>query len=146
MFKLLKAFCLTILFFVPLFSHASPITPASVLQATNASRKTPLTLNKTLSTVAEIRANDMAYRGYFSHTTPEGLTFKNYLVLYPYKIAGENLAINLTDTETLQTTWMNSPKHKENIVNPLYTEMGIGIATDANGRVFVVEIFGKPLK
>ena len=68
---------------------------------------------------------------------------------YDFVYAGENLAINFEDSSEVSSAWMNSPKHKENILNGNFTE--IGIATEKgfyNGKetIFVVQMFGSPKK
>ncbi|MEI6494922.1 MAG: CAP domain-containing protein, partial [bacterium] len=114
-----------------------------------AERMTPLKQNRLLSRAAQLKAEDMARRGYFSHKSPEGLDpwvwFKK--VGYNFLYAGENLAVNFYDSSDVQRAWMNSPTHRENILKNEYTEIGIGIAKGFyNGRetVFVVQFFGKP--
>jgi hypothetical protein len=47
---------------------------------------------------------------------------------YTYEVAGENLAITNESADTVMTSWMNSPSHRENIANPEYLDIGIGIA------------------
>lgn len=100
-----------------------------------------------LKEAAQDKAEDMAMRGYFSHESPDG-TLPWYWFDkhgYTYKYAGENLAIDFTDSATLVDAWLASPTHKANIVKGGYTEIGIGMATGTyQGRetVFVVQFFG----
>ncbi len=108
-----------------------------------------LTVNPLLSKAAELKAHDMAANGYFAHTSPDGKTPWYWLdqVGYHYDYAGENLAINFTDTEQVTDAWMKSPTHKANIIKSQYTEMGSGIATGTyQGResVFVVQVYSNP--
>lgn len=102
-----------------------------------------------LEKAAQEKANDMAAKGYFAHTSPDGKApwywIKN--AGYSYVYAGENLAINFTDSDTAHTAWMNSPTHRANILNGKFTEIGIATANGVyKGRdtVFVVQMFGKP--
>lgn len=108
-----------------------------------------LKINHTLENAAQMKADDMAKRGYFSHNTPEGNTPWYWIEKngYEYKYAGENLAVNFLDSEEVHRAWQNSPTHWFNIINPKYTE--IGIATSVGfykGReaVFVVQMFATP--
>ncbi len=102
-----------------------------------------------LSAAAQVKANDMAARGYFSHATPEGQPpwywFK--LAGYEYEHAGENLAVNFTDSKNVEEAWMASPTHRANIVKPVYTKVGIGVAEgiyEGKRATFVVQFFATP--
>ena len=108
-----------------------------------------LEANPVLTAAAQAKANDMAEKGYFSHTTPEGNDSWHWFerVGYDYQYAGENLAVNFIDSGDVQNAWMNSPTHRDNIVNPRYTEIGIATAVGMyQGReaVFAVQMFGRP--
>jgi hypothetical protein len=55
--------------------------------------------------------------------------------------------VNFTDTRQLVDAWLASPTHRDNIVRPEYTDIGIGMATGTyKGReaMFVVQFFGRP--
>lgn len=109
-----------------------------------------LSVSPVLSHAAELKAKDMAEKSYFAHTSPEGRTPWYWLdqAGYIYSYAGENLAINFTDSKDVTDAWMNSPSHKANIINGNYTEMGTGIATGMyQGRetIFVVQVYARPL-
>ena len=108
-----------------------------------------LTVNPTLTAIAQAKANDMALKGYFSHTTPEGhdpwYWFKEGGYLFTY--AGENLAIDFSDSAEVEKAWMGSPTHRANILNIHFTEIGIATAVGVyEGRqtTFVVQEFGTP--
>jgi hypothetical protein len=108
-----------------------------------------LTTDPLLTAAAQAKADDMAEKGYFSHTTPEGYDSWHWFkeVGYDYQYAGENLAMNFSDSAEVQRAWMASPTHRDNIVNPRYTEIGIAVAMGTyQGRptVFAVQMFGMP--
>ncbi len=110
----------------------------------------PLTQNDLLIKAAQLKANDMATRGYFAHTSPDGKTPWYWLeqVGYDYSSAGENLAVNFFESKDVADAWMNSPSHRENIVKKNYTEIGIGVASgvyEGNNTVFVAQFFGTPI-
>lgn len=110
-----------------------------------------LRVNSLLEKAAQMKADDMAERGYFSHNTPEGRAPWYWFdkAGYKYVFAGENLAVNFTESEDVQTAWMNSRGHFLNIMNPRFTEIGIATSTGIyKGReaVFVVQMFGSPSK
>ncbi len=130
------------------------VLPSVLTNMTNEKRTegqlASLTVNPLLVEAAQLKANDMAARGYFSHDTPDGKTPWYWLdqVGYTYQYAGENLAVNFTESKDVTEAWMNSPSHKANIVKENYTEIGIAVATGVyKGResTFVVQFFGKPL-
>jgi len=108
-----------------------------------------LAQNALLDKAAQLKAEDMARRGYFSHTTPEGKTPWYFLdqVGYKYSAAGENLAVNFFESKDVADAWMSSPPHRANIIRKDFTEIGIGVASGIyRGRntVFVVQFFGRP--
>ena len=102
----------------------------------------PLVYNAELNKLAETYADDMIKRGFFAHNNPEGLTPFDRMgkAGITYQYAGENLALNDT-VEAAEIAFMNSPKHRENILNPHYTEVGIGVKYAPNGKVYVVQEF-----
>lgn len=105
--------------------------------------------NPTLTKAAQLKANSMAEKGYFSHTDPEGNSPWYYLNLagYKYEFAGENLAVNFVESKEVHKAWMNSATHKANIIQPKFTEIGIATAEGVyKGKkaVFVVQFFGTP--
>ncbi|MES2059576.1 MAG: CAP domain-containing protein [Patescibacteria group bacterium] len=109
-----------------------------------------LKTNPVLENAALMKAKDMVTKGYFAHFSPDGKAPWDWIKLagYKYEYAGENLAIDFTDSGDVNAAWMNSPSHRANILNQHYTE--IGIATQKGiyqGRetTFVVEMFANPL-
>jgi hypothetical protein len=108
-----------------------------------------LTVSPLLTAAAQAKADDMAAKGYFAHTSPDGKNswywFKQegYTFLY----AGENLAVDFSDSSDVERAWMNSPAHRANILGEHFTEVGIASAQGSyEGRrtTFVVEMFGTP--
>ncbi|MDO8516143.1 MAG: CAP domain-containing protein [bacterium] len=108
-----------------------------------------LKINPVLERAAQDKANDMATKGYFSHTTPEGLApwYFFYKNDYNFSYAGENLAVNFLDSKDAMDAWMASPKHRDNILNGNFTETGIALAEGTykgQKATFIVQLFGKP--
>lgn len=133
--------------------YSSEITIDKVLQQTNNERiklgLVPLVFNSTLSKSAESKAADMFTNNYWAHTSPKGKTPWDFFIGagYEYSVAGENLAKDFYDTDNLIKTWMNSPTHKANIINPKYKEIGLGVVNGTlNGvkTTLVVQHFGSP--
>lgn len=156
------AFLAVFAFFVGVF-HVSLIQNTNFLSAVisrtlvdlaNADRSQSkigtLRINPTLEQVAQMKANDMATKGYFAHTSPEGLNPWHWFKQagYDFVYAGENLAVNFSDSAEVDKAWMNSPGHRDNILNTKYTEVGIATANGVyQGRptTFVVQVFGRPM-
>lgn len=131
----------------------SSIVNNTLISLTNDNREAnnepALKENPLLSRAAQLKAEDMAKNGYFSHVSPSGLTpwvwLKN--VGYEYSYAGENLAMNFSDSADVVSAWMKSPTHKRNIINGNYKEIGIGVAEgiyNGNRTTFVVQFFASP--
>ena len=118
-----------------------------VLNLVNKERKAnglkPLTLNKELSNVANIKSRDMIEKGYFDHTSPTyGSPFdmmKTFNI--SYKAAGENIAMGQRTPSEVMTDWMNSSGHRANILNSNFTELGVGIYKGANGTIYWTQMF-----
>jgi hypothetical protein len=130
------------------------VLPTVLADLTNEERKVEnlsmLTVSPVLNMAAEMKARDMAAKGYFAHTSPEGKTPWYWLEQagYTYQYAGENLAINFLDSKDVTAAWLASPAHRANIVKQNYTEIGTGIATGAyEGRetVFVAQVYANPM-
>ncbi|MBC2397895.1 serine protease [Clostridium tetanomorphum] len=88
----------------------------------------PLEVDMQLTNVARIKCQDMIDNNYFSHNSPKyGSPFdmiKSFGVKFVQ--AGENIAGNQS-VENAHNSLMNSPGHRQNILNPNYTHIGIGI-------------------
>lgn len=133
----------------------SAVIPRTLVDLANGSRfgsnLGALTINSTLEQAAQLKANDMALKSYFAHVSPDGVEpwhwFKE--AGYKYVYAGENLAVNFSDSVDVNNAWLNSPTHRANILNDKFTEIGIATAKGYyKGRetIFVVQMFGRPLK
>jgi hypothetical protein len=133
--------------------HLGSVLPGVLATLTNEERSKynlpTLTVNSQLSQAAQLKADDMASKGYFSHNSPDGKTpwYWFEAVGYKYNYAGENLAVNFSDSEEVTQAWMNSPSHQANLVGRNYSEMGTGIASGiykGNETIFVVQLYGAP--
>lgn len=87
----------------------------------------PLAIDKPLAAMALDKAKDMYQNRYFDHTSPSyGSPFdmmKSYGIRYTY--AGENIAMGQRNPQEVMNGWMNSPGHRQNILNPNYTKIGV---------------------
>lgn len=103
-----------------------------VLNLVNAERAkyslSPLTLNSSVSKVAQAKAEDMKNNSYFSHTSPTyGSPFdmlKQFGI--SYSTAGENIAKGQKTPQAVVNAWMNSEGHRANILNKNFTQLGVG--------------------
>ncbi len=103
--------------------------------------------NELLMRAAQQKAENMAELGYFAHTSPTGITPWQWFYGTGYKPlkAGENLALAYSENILIVNSWMNSPSHKKNLLNPAFQEIGIGVAKGmykGKEMVFVVQFFG----
>lgn len=138
---------------------AVPASPGSAsmaqygLSQVNAARASygfaPLALDAAISAVAYGHAADMASHGYFSHTSQNGMTYRQRLdaggISYGY--SGENICylggagvqatLDWCHAQFMSEPYPGGGNHKDNILSPNYRRIGIGIAIGGN-RVYVV--------
>ena len=118
-----------------------------VASLTNSERKakglSALTLDSQLSKLARLKAEDMAKKGYFSHTSPTYGSAFDMMNKYgvSYRTAGENIAKGQKTAESVMNGWMNSSGHRANILSSAYTNIGVGYAKDSRGNTYWVQIF-----
>lgn len=150
----LKVLLLVVAIILPSASvYSSAISMSNIAALTNASREAlgipPLSVSETLNEAATKKAQDMLQNAYFAHTSPFGVTPWSWFrdVGYAYEVAGENLAVHFSSAEDVHAGWLASPSHKKNILDPRFTEIGIGIARgefESYDTTFVVELFAAP--
>lgn len=126
------------------------VLPAALQTLANADRASngiaSLEFDATLTEAAQAKADDMAAKGYFAHTSPDGRTLRDWLSAagYEYSYAGENLAVDFTESADVESAWMNSPTHRANLLKAEYTHVGYGVARGMyEGRevMFVAQFF-----
>ncbi len=90
-----------------------------------------LAWSEPLAQVARAHSQDMATRNFFAHVNPDGLDPFQRMKIggISYLAAGENIAGGPT-ADIMMTNWMQSPPHRENILNPSFGHMGVGVAID----------------
>jgi hypothetical protein len=138
-------------------SYSTSMSVGGLLADTNAQRGSSgvasLSLNDKLDAAAQAKADDMAARNYWSHYTPEGNPPWVFVSAqgYSYQKLGENLAAGFSDEQSTINGWMASPPHRENLLDPSFSEVGFGYAnnpnyTSAGGgpMTIVVAFYGKP--
>jgi hypothetical protein len=131
----------------------SSVLPPVLVDLTNENRQDEglgsLESNDTLAQAAQLKANHMAENGYFAHDSPSGVTPWEWFdqAGYTYETAGENLAIDFSDSDAVVEAWMDSRLHRENILEENFTEIGIATAKGQyqdRETVFVVQMFARP--
>jgi uncharacterized protein YkwD len=110
----------------------------------------PLQLDPALATVAGERSSDMAQGGYFSHVSPTGETFSSLMQSQGVSCSwcGEDIAYNnYPDDQTVGvvlSAWMASPRHRDNILNPNFSRLGVGVALAGSGLKYYSAVFAGP--
>lgn len=134
-------------------NYLASVISSTLVDITNENRiaygKGTLVMNPVLMGAAQAKANDMAEKSYFAHISPEGVTPWHWFdkVGYKFSYAGENLAVNFSDSIDVGEAWMNSPGHRANILNDHFTEIGIATSRgiyEGRPTIFVVQLFGRP--
>ena len=138
-------------------SYATSMNSSELLSSTNGQRAANgagnLSLNSKLTSAAQAKANDMVARNYWSHNTPDGEEPWAFIARagYQYRTAGENLAYGFANGADTVTGWMNSPPHRENLLNSSFLEVGFGFANSSNyvsngEQTIVVAMYGTQLQ
>lgn len=131
--------------------YASNISPERIIELTNQKRATVglslLKENSVLSEAARRKAADMFAFNYWAHNSPSGRDPWSFFkeVGYRYLYAGENLARDFQNPESVVEAWMNSPSHRENIANGKYQEVGVAVVDGTLQGIqttLVVQLFG----
>jgi hypothetical protein len=139
-------------FYFPKTAQFAIVTSSQLIDFANQARiesgVSALKISPELVEAAQAKAQDMISKGYFAHISPEGVTPRYWVKKagYNYIAAGENLARGFSDSKFVHQAWMNSPSHKENILDNKYQEIGMAIVEgEINGKktVIAVQFFGR---
>jgi uncharacterized protein YkwD len=107
-----------------------------------------LELSSTLSELARQHSLDMAHQGKPTHRSSNGKTLIHRLedAGFFYVNAGENVAFSETFVaEFIHKAFFESREHKENILDPDFTHIGIGVVQSEGKGYFVTQDFLHPL-
>jgi len=126
--------------------------PATVVELTNAERSRAgrgrLRANPRLMQAAQVHAEQIARAGQPAHVLPDAayprIEDRLAAVGYRWQSCGENLALGQSSPGAAVRSWMRSRGHRRNLVNPTFTELGVGYATDQSGRPYYVQVFASP--
>ena len=128
-----------------------------VLRGANEERRRcglpPLAGDQALAGAARRHSGDMLARGFFSHTTPDGVSAAQRLPRGYGQVlrqSGENIWMgsgqNPGDSRRLagkiMATLMASPGHRQNILDPHYSHLGVGVAAWGQ-EVRATQVFGQ---
>lgn len=121
---------------------------ASMINQERASAGLPaLTINTILTNAAQAHAADMACSGRISHTGSDGSSAYARILALGYSPSySEEIIYGGGGPQAAMTWWMNDQIHRNAILNPKSTEMGVGyayLASGSYGDYFVVEL-GSP--
>jgi uncharacterized protein YkwD len=109
-------------------------------------RARPLKWNDKLAAVALAHSRDMLRRRYFAHVDREGRTPTDRINAagIDWRALAENIALNQTVADA-EKDLMDEPRfqqnHRGNILNPEYTDVGIGIVQAPNGDLYITQDF-----
>jgi uncharacterized protein YkwD len=130
------------------------LTRDGIIAETNARRVengfTLLTGDARLDAAAQAKVDDMFKRQFFEHVSPTGESASTLVAQtgYTFFLVGENLALgNYKDDQDVVTAWMNSEGHRENILRPEFSQIGIGIGVgefEGEKTWLAVQIFATP--
>jgi hypothetical protein len=131
-----------VLIAVPMAHAAESGDEAGLVARTNAARgdagRSGLRVAADLTDVARRQAARMAARGEQYHNPNLAAEGGNWQAI------GENVGVS-TDIDTLHQAFMDSPSHRANILDPQYTEIGVGAVRTSDGRLWVSEVFRLPM-
>jgi uncharacterized protein YkwD len=107
----------------------------------------PLKWSDDVARIARFHSENMANFNFFSHTDMNGLMVNDradFLGIRKWQAIGENIAYNQgfeNPVEFAVERWMQSPKHRDNLLSSRWRESGIGIAVTGNGTYYFTEVF-----
>jgi uncharacterized protein YkwD len=147
--------------FAPAVAGSEQTAGRRVLELVNAARATPRTCgnkafkaarpvrwNDMLAAASRLHAEDMARNNYFSHGGRDGSNPAQRVERagYRYRATGENIAAGQMNPEEAVAGWIKSPPHCANLMNPVFTEMGVAFAIDRKSEmgVYWAQAFGTP--
>jgi len=112
----------------------------------------PLTLNSKLTAVAQAYSKTMATQDFVAHQGLDGSQPWDRMTKggYKWSRAAENIAAGQTTPETVMQSWIDSPGHRANLLDPKLKEIGVGyffLANDTgnvNYNAYWTQDFGAP--
>lgn len=139
----------------------APAVAQRVLELVNAARGTaracgdrrfepagPLQTSVTLDRAAHAHAQDMSAGGFVAHQGSDGSTplIRATRAGYAARSVGENLAAGQATPESAVDSWVKSPSHCANLMNPVFAEMGIAFVVNpaSPSGIYWAQVLGRP--
>ncbi|MFH1749796.1 MAG: CAP domain-containing protein [bacterium] len=131
---------------------STTITSSEIIHLTNIERSKrnlpQLSYSSNLTVAARNKGAHMLQYDYWSHTAPDGTT-PWYWILnsgYNYLYAGENLAKDFVDTNSVIAAWMASTTHRNNLLSNNFRDMGVAVIEgklEGKSTILVIQMFGQ---
>jgi cysteine-rich repeat protein len=108
----------------------------------------PVSYDPALTCAARNHSKDMGENGFFSHTNLQGQGPSQRLMLagYAWSTWGENIAAGYGTAQQVVDGWIDSQGHCVNLMNPAFTELGVGYFNGAGSEYghYWTQNFGTP--
>ena len=107
----------------------------------------PLAMNAQLQCAARLHTVDMLERNFFDHVNPDGEEPWDRITEtgYSWGTAGENIAAGQQTAQEVVAGWMSSDGHCANIMDPNFTEIGVGLVKGGSFGTLWTQVFASPL-
>jgi len=124
------------------FAESTYSMESEFIAKVNAARETngqaPYSVAGDLTSIARQHSSDMARQQSLYHNPNLTTQVQNW------RAVGENVGEGPT-VDDIHTAFMNSPEHRDNILDHDFTQIGVGVSVDSNGIVWVTEDFREPM-
>ena len=112
-------------------AQADPATLAAINSSRAAQGRSALDYSPRLEAVARAHGEDMARKGFFSHTGSDGSEIGQRLSRggYTFCFGAENIALGQPSLEVVMASWMKSPGHRRNILSRKAKDVGLARVT-----------------
>lgn len=115
-----------------------------VVDLVNQARGNRLKVDVDLTAEAQSYVVAMARAGQLTHSLyGQSLGTRLAAIKYVYTAAGENIAEGQSTPGAVVKAWLNSPGHRQNIMNKTYTVTGVGSHKDLHGQWWWVQVFAR---
>lgn len=127
---------------------ANDVSAATVIALVNEYRVSnglnAFTVDSRLMSAAQTRATELASSQHFAHSRPNGAKWQTVLGsnTSAFSKVGENLGRGQSSASSVVYAWQCSAGHKEVMLHPVFTKVGVGVAKDTNGRFYFALIAG----
>lgn len=141
---------------IPQQAHAN--TANEIIQLVNQARSqgrvcgnqrfgaaSPVSANSSLMNAAQAHSSDMARTRRMGHIGSNGSSVGDRAKQagYIFRAIAENVAAGQKSTGEVVQSWLNSPGHCQNIMNPTYREIGVGAVRGGDGKIYWTQVFGR---